>query len=86
MYRASCLFAHSPRQPAESGSLTLRSFNLLSLPSDPAVGRRRPYESDSLPHEQGEVADEQRRGLPASLGKQKKPVKTGFLKNDWANR
>jgi len=25
-------------------------------------------------------------GLPASLGKQKKPVKTGFLKNDWANR
>jgi hypothetical protein len=71
MNRASCLFAHSPRQPAESGSLTLRSINLLSLPSDPAVGQRRPCESDSLPHGRGEVADKQRRGLPASLGKQK---------------
>ena len=71
MYWASCLFAHSPRQPAESGSLTLRSINLLSLPSDPAVGWQRPRESDSIPHEQGLVAEKQRQGLPASLGKQK---------------
>ena len=57
MYRTSRLFAHSSRQPAESGSLTLRSINLLSLPSDPAVGQRRPCESDSFPHELGMVAD-----------------------------
>ena len=72
MYRASCLLAHSPRQPAESGSLALRSINLLSLPSDSAVGQRRPCESDSLPHEQGEATCCRKRlGLPASLGKPK---------------
>ena len=35
MNRASRLFARSPQPPAESGSLSLRSIILLSLPSDP---------------------------------------------------
>ena len=71
MNRASRYFARSPRQDAESGSLSLCSNNFLWLPSDPAVGQRRPCHSNSLPHEQGEVTDKQRLGLPASLGKQK---------------
>ena len=86
MYRASCLFAHSPRQPAESGSLTLRSINLLSLPSDLTVGQRRPCESDSLPHEQGEAAASQRQGLPASLGKQKADHLAGWSAGRLAHR
>lgn len=36
---ASRLFARLPRQAAESGSLTLWTTNLLSLPSDPTVGQ-----------------------------------------------
>jgi hypothetical protein len=71
MYWASCLLAHSPRQPAESGSLTLRSINLLSLPSDPAVGQRRPCESDSFPHEQGMVADKAATGFASFAGQTK---------------
>ena len=39
MYWASQHFACLPPQPAESGLLTLRSINFLSLPSDPSVGR-----------------------------------------------
>jgi len=37
--RASQLLARLPRQTAESGSLTLWTISLLSLPSDPTVGR-----------------------------------------------
>jgi hypothetical protein len=71
-HRASHLFACLPRQAAESGSLALWTTNLLSLPSDLAVGRRRPCESNSLPRGRGEVACCRKRlGLPASLGKQK---------------
>ncbi len=58
---------------AESRSLSLWTINLLSLPSDTTVGRRRPCESNSLPHGPGEVAEYQRLGWPASLGKQKRP-------------
>ena len=80
---ASCLFAHSPRQPAESGSLTLRSINLLSLPSDPAVGQRRPCESDSLPHGQGMVAEKEATGFASFAGQTKKPVLAHQDRLEW---
>ena len=80
-HRALHLFACLPRQAAESGSLALWTTNFLSLPSDPAVGRRRPCESNSLPRGRGEVACCRKRlGLPASLGKQKtRPSSAGFV-------
>jgi hypothetical protein len=71
MNRALRLFARSPQLAAESGSLTLRSIVLLSLPSDPAVGQRRPCESVSFPHEQGMVADKAATGFASFAGQTK---------------
>lgn len=45
------------------------SYRFLQTRSHP----RNPCESDSIPHELGLVGDKHRRGLPASLGKQKSP-------------
>ena len=54
-------------------STSYRFLQTPPLASDALAGR--PYESDSLPHEQGKFADKQRLGFPPSLGKQKRGLR-----------
>ena len=78
--RASRYFERLPSRPAESGSLALCAVLLLWLPSDPAVGQRRPCQSNCLPCGQGGVRFFRsgatrvvnRPGSPATLGERKK--------------
>lgn len=53
--RASRYHARLPSRAAESGSLSLCAVLLLWLPSDPAVGQRRPCQSNCLPCGQGGI-------------------------------
>lgn len=77
--KASRYFERLPSRPAESGSLALCAVLLLWLPSDPAVGQRRPCQSNCLPCGQGGVRFFRsgatrvvnRPGSPATLGERK---------------
>lgn len=74
-YRASRYFARLPTCTAEAGSLALRTVNLLWLPSDPAVGQWRPYQSDCLPLSRGDATFFQVTGFAGFAGQTKKAGK-----------